>query len=66
MSFGTITFQSGYIRAGASGGALFDENWHLVGMIIKDNGLNAQAIPIDLIIRQLQDWNIPVNLLPAQ
>jgi hypothetical protein len=57
-----IRFQSGFIRAGHSGGGLFDRSWNLVGMVIVDSTTSAIAVPINQILTQLKEWNIPVNL----
>ena len=57
-----LLFRSKTVREGYSGGALFNSNWQLVGMIRADEPPFAHAIAIDQILAQLKEWGYPVNL----
>ena len=57
-----LLFQSQTVQRGYSGGALFNANWQLVGMIRADEPPFIEAIAIDQIHDQLKDWGYPVNL----
>jgi S1-C subfamily serine protease len=61
-SVSKLLFRSNTVRAGYSGGALFNANWQLVGMIRADEPPFAHAIAIDQILGQLKEWGYPVNL----
>jgi hypothetical protein len=58
-----LLFRSKTVREGYSGGALFNPNWQLVGMIRADDPPFAHAIAIDQILAELKDWGYPVNLM---
>jgi HEAT repeat protein len=57
-----LLIQSNNVKDGYSGGALFDSNWRLVGMIRAVDPPFAHAIAIDQIIAQLKEWHYPVNI----
>ena len=61
-SVSKLRFRSNTVRDGYSGGALFNANWQLVGMIRANDRSFAHAIAIDQILGQLKEWNYPVNL----
>lgn len=58
-----ILFQSSFVRVGSSGGALFNQWWEVVGIVTEDLTVRANALPIDLIVRQLKSWRLPVMLV---
>ncbi len=57
-----ILFQSSFVQVGSSGGALFNQWWEVVGMVTEDLTVRANAVPIDLIVKQLESWRVPVRL----
>jgi S1-C subfamily serine protease len=61
-SVSRLYFRSPNVRTGYSGGALFNSNWQLVGMIRAAEPDSAHAIPIDQLLSQLKDWGYPVSL----
>jgi S1-C subfamily serine protease len=61
-SVSKLLFRSKTVREGYSGGALFNANWQLVGMIRADEPPFAHAIAIDQLLAQLKEWGYPVNL----
>jgi hypothetical protein len=58
-----IPFQSSYVDAGSSGGALFNAQWEVVGLVTKDQPPRANAIPIEWVVDRLKkQWRLPVGL----
>jgi HEAT repeat protein len=57
-----VKFSSKTVRSGYSGGALFNSNWQLVGMIRADDQSSAYALPIDQVLAQLKEWGYPISL----
>lgn len=58
----TISFESGFIGPGHSGGALLNERWELVGMIKADEPPDGVAVNIRSILNTLHRWDYPVKL----
>ena len=58
----TIEFRSGFIAHGHSGGALFSQDWYLVGMITDDEPPGGQALRIDRVLERLHGQNVAVDL----
>lgn len=57
-----LYFLSNFIGEGHSGGALLNDRWELVGMILSDHPPDGEAISIARILAILRDWKYPVNL----
>jgi alpha-tubulin suppressor-like RCC1 family protein len=57
-----VYFESNFIREGHSGGALLNEQWELVGMILSDQPPNGEAISITRILAMAREWRYPVGL----
>ncbi|VUX56158.1 exported protein of unknown function [uncultured Woeseiaceae bacterium] len=57
-----IAFQSSYIQGGHSGGALLDSCGDVVGMIVRDNAPNGEAVRIESVLDFLKQSNYPVDL----
>ena len=58
-----IPFQSDYVNAGSSGGALFNAQWEVVGLVTKDEPPRANAVPIEWVVDHVKtQWNLPVGL----
>ena len=57
-----IEFRSGFIAKGHSGGALFSQDWYLVGMITDDQPPGGQALRIDRVLERLGEWGVAVDL----
>jgi hypothetical protein len=53
-------------EAGHSGGGLFDENWHLVGMMRETDGSVCIAIHFEAVIAELEKWRYHVDLRPVE
>lgn len=56
-----LRFTSNYIAQGHSGGALFDSEWLLVGLVLKDQPPRAEAITVDAVLESVNGWGYPVN-----
>lgn len=65
-----IIFESPSLMVGFSGGALFTEDWYLVGMLRSDDPPFGRALKIEAIAERLKAWNIPIDMtvtpLPPQ
>jgi formylglycine-generating enzyme required for sulfatase activity len=57
-----IRFASSWLMIGHSGGGLFTEDWHLVGMIQTHEPPSGVALGLDRIVATLRAWKIPVAL----
>jgi formylglycine-generating enzyme required for sulfatase activity len=57
-----IRFASSWLMIGHSGGGLFTQDWHLVGMIKTHDPPAGVALGLDRIVATLRDWKIPVAL----
>lgn len=50
---------------GHSGGAVFDKEWRLVGMMIDEERPYCRALGIDPILKIVQGWKLGIDLHPA-
>jgi hypothetical protein len=58
-----ILFQSAaFLGEGASGGALFNEWWEVVGVVLEHDAPRGRALPIDDVLSLLRSWGVPVGL----
>jgi alpha-tubulin suppressor-like RCC1 family protein len=58
----TLTFQSSYVTAGHSGGALLNDRSEIVGLLLKVQPPEATARRMDDVLQQLRNWGYPVSL----
>lgn len=56
-----IVFQSYFVDPGSSGGALFNESWEVVGMVVRHAPPRPEALSINEVLRFVQGWR-PVRL----
>lgn len=49
---------------GHSGGAVFDKEWRLVGMMIDEERPFCRALSIDRILKIVQGWKLGIDLYP--
>ena len=49
---------------GHSGGAVFDKDWRLVGMMIEEERPFCRALRIDPVLKIVQGWKLAVSLRP--
>lgn len=59
-----IVFQSYFVSNGSSGGALFNQWWEVVGMVVEYAPPRPEAISIDRVLRTVRNWGQPVTLEP--
>jgi len=64
-SVDSITFQTSFLSAGYSGGALLNGQFELIGMVRRDEPPNGEAANIDRIVEKLTQWGYPVELSRA-
>jgi S1-C subfamily serine protease len=57
-----ILFQTNFIAAGSSGGALFNRWWEVVGLVTTEDPPRGEAIGIDQVVDQVRYWGYPVQL----
>jgi len=59
-----VSFQSSaFLGKGASGGALFNEWWEVVAIVLSHEPPRGLAIAIDEVLKLLRDWGVPVSLV---
>jgi S1-C subfamily serine protease len=61
-----LRLKSQEVNNGASGGGVFDSGGALLGMVVKDENPLAIALPINLLLEKIKEWNLPVGLQPNQ
>jgi len=59
-----IVFQSYFVDPGSSGGALFNQSWEVVGMVVRYAPPRPEALSIDQVLRTVRSWRQPVSLEP--
>ena len=57
-----LYFESSSVRAGDSGGGLFNARWELVGMVRADQPPEGAAIRMENIVEKLRQWGYPIKL----
>ena len=60
-----LLFESDRVRAGYSGGGLFNANWRLLGMITGGAELDASAVPVDLLRGSLDHYPIALTTMAS-
>lgn len=60
----TIAFESNFIVPGFSGGPLFNDRWQLLGIVVRDNVPEGEAIAFGAVAAKLKQWGLPLALRP--
>jgi hypothetical protein len=60
-----VRFESFFVSPGSSGGALFNQQWEVVGLVTEKNSQDGVAVGITAVTERLQKWNYPVQLRPT-
>ena len=60
----TIAFESNFIVRGFSGGPLFNDRWQLLGLVVRDNAPEGEAIAFGAVSAKLKGWGLPLALRP--
>jgi len=61
-----IRFESFFVSPGSSGGALFNAQWEVVGVVIEKSNQDGIAIGIAEVKDRLRAWRRPVHLAPSR
>lgn len=57
-----FSFEALSIKQGHSGGGVFDEQWRLIGMVLRDQPPDGGALSIERILGLLKKWGYPLAL----
>lgn len=57
-----LNFTSIAIAQGHSGGALLNDRWEVVGMIVADSRTGSRAVSVEKVVKTLRAWKVPVAL----
>lgn len=57
-----VQFESTFIAAGHSGGALLNQQGQIVGMIRRDQPPDGEAVHLARVLERVGDWGYPVSL----
>jgi Trypsin-like peptidase domain len=60
-----VRFESFFVSPGSSGGALFNQQWEVVGLVTEKNSQDGVAVGIAEVAERLHKWNYPVQLRPT-
>lgn len=60
-----LNFSSITIAQGHSGGALLNDRWEVVGMIVADSRTGSRALSVKKVVKTLREWKVPVALRVA-
>jgi hypothetical protein len=59
-----VEFESSHLKHGHSGGALYDADLQLIGMVFVDTGTSGYAQTLGYIATRLRGWGYPFDLRP--
>ena len=60
-----VRFESFFVSPGSSGGALFNRQWEIVGLVTEKNSQDGVAVSIAEVTDRLRKWNYTVQLRPT-
>ena len=60
-----MRFESFFVSPGSSGGALFNREWEVVGVVTEKNSQDGIAVGMEEVTDRLRKWSIPVQLSPT-
>jgi trypsin-like peptidase len=61
-----VRFESFFVSPGSSGGALFNRQWEVVGLVTEKNTQDGIAVGMSEVVDRLRKWSIPVQLGPTR
>ncbi len=61
-----VRFESFFVSPGSSGGALFNREWEVVGLVTEKNSQDGVAVGMSAVADRLRKWSIPVQLSPTR
>lgn len=59
---GSLRFESQYLAPGNSGGALLNDRYEIVGMVLNDSPPESEALRIESILATLREWGFEPSL----
>lgn len=59
-----VRFESFFVSPGSSGGALFNQQWEVVGIVTEKNSQDGVAVGITEVRDRLRKWNYTIQLRP--
>ena len=59
-----VRFESFFVSPGSSGGALFNQQWEVVGIVTEKNSQDGVAVGIAEVRDRLKKWNYTIALRP--
>lgn len=60
-----VRFESFFVSPGSSGGALFNQQWEVVGLVTEKNSQDGVAVGIAAVADRLRKWNYTIQLRPT-
>ncbi len=60
-----VRFESFFVSPGSWGGAAFNQQWEVVGLVAEKNSQDGVALGIPEVTDRLHKWNTPVQLRPT-
>ncbi len=60
-----VRFESFFVSPGSSGGALFNAQWEVVGIVTEKNSQDGVALGMSEVADRLRKWGIPMQLRPT-
>ena len=60
-----VRFESFFVSPGSSGGALFNQQWEIVGLVTEKNSQDGVAVGISEVTDRLHKWNYTIQLRPT-
>ena len=60
-----VRFESFFVSPGSSGGALFNQQWEIVGLVTEKNSQDGVAVGIAEVTDRLHKWNYTIQLKPT-
>ena len=61
-----VRFESFFLSPGSSGGALFNEQWEVVGLVTEKNTQDGVAVGMSEVVDRLRKWGYTVQLGPTR
>jgi hypothetical protein len=57
-----IAFESFFISPGSSGGALFNHNWEVIGLVVEKADPQGRALSFQQVSQRVRAWGYPVQM----
>jgi hypothetical protein len=61
-----VRFESFFVSPGSSGGALFNRQWEVVGLVTEKNTQDGIAVGMSAVADQLKKWGYTIQLGPTR